>query len=132
LGYVNWLLNHGKLTPEQVNLTIFEKNFQFISPIPFPQMANPLALRIVSSVFVLAFLFLFSCAEKAKVYKTYEGEIFGTYYRIQVADTGKDLQSEFDSVFALINKASNSYVQESEVTDFNNSMPRSQSSNVGQ
>ncbi len=57
--------------------------------------------------------------EKEKVCKTYEGEIFGTYYRIQVADLGKDLQLEFDSVFNLINAASNSYVQNSEISNFN-------------
>lgn len=82
-------------------------------------MANALAMRIVSVNFILVLFLFFSCGEKAKVYKTYEGEIFGTYYRIQVVDTGKDLQPEFDSVFALINRASNSYVQESEVSDFN-------------
>ncbi len=62
---------------------------------------------------------LTSCGEKERIYKTYEGEIFGTYYRIQVENLGKDLQPEFDSVFAAINAASNSYVQESEVSAFN-------------
>lgn len=76
-------------------------------------------MRITLSYLLLALILFSSCAEKEKIYKTYEGEIFGTYYRIQVADTGKDLQPEFDSVFALINKASNSYIQESEVSDFN-------------
>ena len=76
-------------------------------------------MRVTLSYLLLAFLILTSCTEKEKIYKTYEGEIFGTYYRIQVADAGKDLQPEFDSVFAMINSASNSYVQESEVSDFN-------------
>lgn len=71
-------------------------------------------------IFLLTSLIaLTSCAEKERIYKTYEGEVFGTYYRIQVEDLGKDLQPEFDSVFALINAASNSYVQESEVSAFN-------------
>lgn len=64
-------------------------------------------------------LCLSSCSEKEKAYKTYEGEIFGTYYRIQVADLGRDLQPQFDSVFSLINVAANSYVQDSEVSEFN-------------
>ncbi len=68
---------------------------------------------------LIALLGFSSCSEKERIYKTYEGEIFGTYYRIQVEDLGKDLQPEFDSVFALINAASNSYVQESEVSAFN-------------
>lgn len=76
-------------------------------------------MRIDLSYLLFAFVIFTSCSEKQKSYKTYEGEIFGTYYRIQVADTGKDLQPEFDLVFALINQASNSYVQESEVSDFN-------------
>ncbi|WP_147392264.1 FAD:protein FMN transferase [Algoriphagus lacus] len=76
-------------------------------------------MRVTLSYLFLAFVLFSSCSEKEKTYKTYEGEIFGTYYRIQVADTGKDLQPEFDSVFTLINSASNSYVQESEVSDFN-------------
>ena len=82
-------------------------------------MANPLIIIIALSYLLLAFVLFSSCSEKEKIYKTYEGEIFGTYYRIQVADNGKDLQPEFDSVFYLINTASNSYVQESEVSDFN-------------
>ena len=63
---------------------------------------------------------LASCVSKPEVtFKNYEGEIFGTYYRIQVGDTDRDFQVPFDSVFALINTAANSYVQESEVSDFN-------------
>ena len=65
-------------------------------------------------------LTLVSCATKPEVnFKNYEGEIFGTYYRVQVGDTDRDFQTQFDSVFALINIAANSYVQESEVSDFN-------------
>lgn len=82
-------------------------------------MANPLIMRIDMSYLLLAFVLFSSCSEKEKIYTTYDGEIFGTYYRVQVADNGKDLQPEFDSVFSLINTASNSYVQESEVSDFN-------------
>ncbi len=63
---------------------------------------------------------LASCVSKPEVtFKNYEGEIFGTYYRIQVGDTLEDYQFKFDSVFALINTSSNSYIQESEVSDFN-------------
>ncbi|MBC6365337.1 FAD:protein FMN transferase [Algoriphagus sp. AK58] len=70
---------------------------------------------------LLSLIFIFSCTqEKAIEFKTYEGEIFGTYYRIQVGEFERDFQPQFDSVFALINKASNSYIQESEVSDFNN------------
>jgi thiamine biosynthesis lipoprotein len=65
-------------------------------------------------------LILASCASKPEVnFKNYEGEIFGTYYRVQVGDASQDYQAKFDSVFALINTAANSYVQESEVSDFN-------------
>jgi thiamine biosynthesis lipoprotein len=71
--------------------------------------------------FLIALTVFASCSEKDKTFKTYEGEIFGTYYRIQVEDLGKDLQPEFDSVFALIDSASNSYVQVSEVSEFNRS-----------
>lgn len=72
-------------------------------------------------VVVFSSVTLFSCQqEKEKEYKTYQGDIFGTYYRIQVGDNSRDFQTSFDSVFSLINKASNSYVQESEVSDFNN------------
>ncbi|MBN7810520.1 FAD:protein FMN transferase [Algoriphagus sp. H41] len=76
-------------------------------------------MRLTLICLLIALLGFSSCSEKEKIYKTYEGEIFGTYYRIQVEDLGKDLQPEFDSVFALINAASNSYVQESEVSAFN-------------
>lgn len=66
-------------------------------------------------------LIFFSCSqEKPQEFKTYEGEIFGTYYRIQVGDLAQDFQPKFDSVFAIINSASNSYIQESEVSSFNN------------
>ena len=66
-------------------------------------------------------LIFFSCTqEKQQEFKTYEGEIFGTYYRIQVGDLKQDFQPKFDSVFATINSASNSYIQESEVSSFNN------------
>lgn len=69
---------------------------------------------------LLALLALASCASKPEVtFKNYEGEIFGTYYRVQVGDASQDYQAKFDSVFALINAASNSYIQESEVSDFN-------------
>ena len=68
----------------------------------------------------LTVLALASCASKPEVtFKNYEGEIFGTYYRFQVGDSDRDFQPQFDSVFALINTASNSYIQESEVSDFN-------------
>jgi thiamine biosynthesis lipoprotein len=78
-------------------------------------------MRSTVYCFILGVVLFSSCGEKEKIYQTYEGEIFGTYYRIQVADSQKDLQPQFDSVFAVINAASNSYVQESEVSDFNNS-----------
>ena len=61
-----------------------------------------------------------SCQEKPTEYRDYQGEIFGTYYRFQVGDVERDFQAAFDSVFALVNQASNSYIQESEVSDFNN------------
>lgn len=77
---------------------------------------NPFDMRVIMICFLLC---LSSCSEKEKAYKTYEGEIFGTYYRIQVADLGRDLQPQFDSVFSLINVAANSYVQDSEVSEFN-------------
>lgn len=69
---------------------------------------------------LVSLLSLASCASKPEVtFKNYEGEIFGTYYRVQVGDTSRDYQAKFDSIFALINKASNSYIQETEVSDFN-------------
>lgn len=69
--------------------------------------------------FLIALIAFSSCSDKERIYKTYEGEIFGTYYRIQVEDVGKSLQPELDSVFSLINAASNSYIQDSEVSKFN-------------
>lgn len=78
-------------------------------------------LSLLQFIGMLGFLGFVSCkVEKEKQFKTYQGDIFGTYYRIQVGDVDKDFQSGFDSVFSLINNASNSYVQESEVSDFNN------------
>lgn len=69
--------------------------------------------------FSLVILF-FSCTQKKEItFRTYEGEIFGTYYRVQVGEVDRDFQVQFDSVFSLINAASNSYVRESEVSDFN-------------
>jgi thiamine biosynthesis lipoprotein len=69
--------------------------------------------------FSLVILF-FSCTQKKELaFRTYEGEIFGTYYRVQVGELDRDFQVQFDSVFSLINAASNSYVQESEVSNFN-------------
>lgn len=72
-------------------------------------------------LFVLfTLLSLASCVSKPEVnFINYEGEIFGTYYRIQVGDASQDYQAKFDSVFALINAASNSYIQNSEVSEFN-------------
>ncbi len=78
-------------------------------------------MRFNLNYFLIPLFLISSCGEKQKPYKIYEGEIFGTYYRIQVADSGKDLQPEFDSVFNLINIASNSYVQDSEISEFNRS-----------
>lgn len=76
-------------------------------------------MKVTLSCLLISLAVFYSCVEKEKAFKTYEGEIFGTYYRIQVVDLGEDLQPEFDSVFALINAASNSYIQESEVSRFN-------------
>jgi thiamine biosynthesis lipoprotein len=71
-------------------------------------------------IVILLFFALPACQQKKEIaFKNYEGEIFGTYYRIQVGDMDRDFQTQFDSVFALINTAANSYVQESEVSDFN-------------
>ena len=56
--------------------------------------------RCLALIVILA---LASCASKPEVtFKNYEGEIFGTYYRVQVGDTSKDYQAKFDSVFALM------------------------------
>ncbi len=78
-------------------------------------------LLFTRSLVLFGLIFLFSCNEKKeKEFKTYQGDIFGTYYRVQVSDLERDFQPSFDSVFSLINKASNSYIQESEVSDFNN------------
>lgn len=76
-------------------------------------------MRFTLSYLLIAVVFFASCGDQKKAYKIYEGEIFGTYYRIQVADLGKNLQPEFDSVFNLINVAANSYVQDSEISNFN-------------
>ncbi|MDX5337823.1 MAG: FAD:protein FMN transferase [Cyclobacteriaceae bacterium] len=78
-------------------------------------------MRITPFVLLLTLLGFVSCQEKEKEYRTYQGEIFGTYYRIQTSELEKDFQPAFDSVFALINSASNSYIQESEVSVFNQS-----------
>ena len=78
-------------------------------------------MRITPLVLILTLLGFVSCEEKEKEYRTYQGEIFGTYYRIQTSELEKDFQPAFDSVFALINSASNSYIQESEVSAFNQS-----------
>lgn len=100
-------------------MTIFEE-ILFISKLkPFHSIFNLSIMRFTLSYLLIIGVFFTSCEEKKKVYKTYEGEIFGTYYRIQVAELGKDLQPEFDSVFNLINIASNSYVQDSEISNFN-------------
>jgi len=75
----------------------------------------------ISFLGMVGILSFFSCKEeKEKQFKIYQGDIFGTYYRIQVGNKDSDFQWKFDSVFTLINKASNSYSQESEVSDFNN------------
>jgi len=76
-----------------------------------------------NSQFLLFFSLLgfISCSEKVKEYRIYQGDVFGTYYKIQVNDLERDFQPAFDSVFAMINSASNSYIQESEVSEFNNS-----------
>jgi thiamine biosynthesis lipoprotein len=71
-------------------------------------------------LFLPLLVLLFSCTkEKEIAFRTYDGEIFGTYYRVQVGEIDRDFQAQFDSVFSLINTASNSYVRESEVSDFN-------------
>ncbi|AMQ56788.1 FAD:protein FMN transferase [Algoriphagus sanaruensis] len=74
---------------------------------------------VPESLIIILLVFLFSCQENPKEYRVYEGDIFGTYYRIQVEDIEKDLQPSFDSIFALINRASNSYIQDSEISEFN-------------
>jgi FAD:protein FMN transferase len=76
-------------------------------------------MKFHSSIILILVFSLISCSEKEKEYQIYQGEIFGTYYKIQVNDLERDFQPAFDSVFALINHASNSYIQESEVSDFN-------------
>jgi thiamine biosynthesis lipoprotein len=100
-------------------LTIFEEILFITKLKPFHSIFNLSIMRFTLRYLLIAVVFFTSCGEKEKTYKTYEGEIFGTYYRIQVADLGKDLQPEFDSVFNLINVASNSYVSDSEISNFN-------------
>ena len=78
-------------------------------------------MSVLRSLFLASLFSFFSCNKtKEKEFKTYQGDIFGTYYRIQIDDLERDFQPSFDSVFSLINKASNSYIKESEVSDFNN------------
>ncbi len=102
-------------------MPIFGKIFYFCRK-KLPQLpAKSPTMKVNLGLFLIVWAVFSSCAEKEKTYKTYEGEIFGTYYRIQVTDLGKDLQPEFDSVFALINAAANSYVQDSEISEFNRS-----------
>lgn len=77
------------------------------------------------SLFLPLFLVLFvvvACKEdqenKVKEYKLYQGQVFGTYYRIKI-DSQVDFTTQIDSVFDVINSAANSYVGESEITTFN-------------
>jgi len=51
-------------------------------------------------------------------YALYEGQVFGTYYRIKI-DSENDFMTEIDSIFDVINTAANSYVAASEITTFN-------------
>lgn len=116
----------GIITSPEINVTgnqfdYFCEKFLLQLTGDFPMMFSMSTMRFTLSYFLMVLFLFSSCGEKEKSYKTYEGEIFGTYYRIQVADLGKDLQAEFDTVFSRINKASNSYVQDSEISEFNRS-----------
>ena len=51
-------------------------------------------------------------------YQTLEGEIFGTYYTIQI-DSPLDFKAQIDSIYNDINLASNSYIPDSEISKFN-------------
>lgn len=109
-----WKINEQGSQIDYFWAKIIQTLFFRVCQTPFRMSSKPTYL-------LLSLIFIFSCTqEKALEFKMYEGEIFGTYYRIQVGDPERDFQPQFDSVFALINKASNSYIQDSEVSDFNN------------
>lgn len=68
--------------------------------------------------FVLALLPLVSCNLKKHDYHYSQGDVFATYYRFQI-DSDNDFSKPIDSIFKAINKASNSYVDSSEISKFN-------------
>jgi len=59
-----------------------------------------------------------SCNSKKDSYTYNKGDVFGTYYKFQI-DSEKDFSKEIDCVFKAIDKAVNSYVDYSEITNFN-------------
>lgn len=74
-------------------------------------------LRLI--ILVLFIVTLGSCNSKKEAYTNLNGDVFATYYRFQI-DSDKDFSKQIDSVFKAIDKAINSYVQTSEISDFNN------------
>ncbi|MEH6706202.1 MAG: FAD:protein FMN transferase [Galbibacter orientalis] len=70
------------------------------------------------SIVLLSCFFLASCVSKETNYKISQGDVFGTYYRLQI-DSDNDFSKQIDSVFTAIDKAANSYVDHSEISSFN-------------
>lgn len=75
-------------------------------------------IHTIGRLMLLLILCAISGCEQPPSYQQTQGEVFGTYYRIQFQ--GKELPQEaIDSVFQVINSAVNSYTDNSEISAFN-------------
>lgn len=69
--------------------------------------------------FLLLACLLFACTNKpAQTYFEKRGDVFGTYYIVKI-DADTDFSAVIDSVFEGVNRAANSYIDTSEISQFN-------------
>lgn len=69
----------------------------------------------------LLLLLCISCKQEAKLkHNLTSGEVFGTYYNIQIFDTKEiDFSKQYDSLFSVINKSMSTYIPTSDISKIN-------------
>ncbi len=72
--------------------------------------------------FLFSITFLFSCNEKKELVRSkFSGNIFGTYYNVQLFDTDEVFyQKDFDSIFKILNNSMSTYQSSSLISKINN------------
>ena len=69
----------------------------------------------------LLLLLCVSCKQETKLKQNLtSGEVFGTYYNIQIFDTKEiDFSKQYDSLFSVINKSMSTYIPTSDISKIN-------------